>query len=447
MKKILCAFLSVTLVILSTVCCISANAYNTAVCCNADHTCCCCCEHDCNHYCSHDHNDNTLTEPYSYTAYSPSGDTDIKAGEYEPSEDASYTDFIHFHALKGHNITLYLSIKQCPDISGIWCEIRHNPAKLQFTGYDQYYPDTVNTTVNAGFNIFSILFSPNGTNITDEKTIISFSYTLIEDIEQEDAVLSYTLRELIDSHLHDINYQCFGYRVDNNSINIYDTESDTPHIHSPVVHPAVEETCTTEGYSEWVDCSTCGEVLTPRLIIPPRGHDDVLILPVDPTCTTPGKTEEVVCSVCGFVLKPAEEIPALGHLPVTDPAREATCQQTGLTEGSHCSRCNEILKAQEVLPTVPHKFVDGYCIYCGLAEFDTPNPIGVYGDINNDGNITARDALLLLRYTIKLYSFTTVQESVADVNGDNKVNTSDALLIQRHSIGINTKSKIGDYCD
>ncbi|MBQ2152808.1 MAG: hypothetical protein II440_05110 [Clostridia bacterium] len=47
---------------------------------------------------------------------------------------------------------------------------------------------------------------------------------------------------------------------------------------------------------------------------------------------------------------------------------------------------------------------------------------------------------------MKLYSFTTVQESVADVNGDNKVNTSDALLIQRHSIGINTKSKIGDYC-
>ena len=445
MKKILSVFLCAALVILSAVSCITVNAYDTHDCCQdencttANHCCCCCCC-DCEHtaVCG----SNVIT---SHTHGEQAADHDCDC-EQSGSENAYYTDFMHFHAKKGHNITLFLGIRQCEDIEGIWCEIRHDPNKLKYTGYEAYYDDTVNTTVSAGYNLFSILFSPNGTNMTDEKTIISFSYTLITDVEDGDNVLSYTIRELFDSDLNNVNYQCLSYWVENNSISIVDTDSSSPHIHSPVVHPAVPETCTTEGYSEWVDCSTCGEVLTPRLVIPPRGHKDEVILPVDPTCTEPGQSEYYKCSVCGEILVPPTVIPPLGHLEVKDPAQEPTCTHTGLTEGSHCSRCGLVLKAQEEIPTVPHKFVDGYCIYCGIAEFDKPTPIGIYGDVNGDEKITARDALLILRYAIKLTTLTDVQIAVSDVNGDGKANTSDAMLIQRYAIGITTNSKIGDYC-
>ena len=438
MKKVLSVFLSTALVILSAVSCITANAYDTADCCHTEHTGHCdhCC---CDHHAVCGSDDCTAHDHYEQAAVHR---CDCELSE----EDASYTDYIHFHAQKGHNITLFIGIRQCPDIEGIWCEIRHNPNKLKYTGFDAYYDNTVNTTVNSGYNLFSILFDPNGTDMTDEKTIISFSYILLEDIEQEENIISYTIRELFDSELNNVNYQCFSYWVENNSISIVDTDSETPHIHSPVVHPAVPETCTTEGYSEWVDCSTCGEVLTPRLIIPPRGHNDQVVKPVDPTCTQPGQSEYYVCATCGEVLVPPTEIPPLGHLAVTDPAREATCTHTGLTEGSHCSRCGEVLKAQVEIPTVPHKFVDGYCIYCGIAEFDKPTPIGIYGDVNGDEKVSARDALLILRYAIKLNQFTDTQKALADVNGDNKANASDALLIQRYAIGITSNSKIGDYC-
>ena len=56
------------------------------------------------------------------------------------------------------------------------------------------------------------------------------------------------------------------------------------------------------------------------------------------------------------------------------------------------------------------------------------------GDTNHDGEITASDALLIMRYALGLE--TEGNELVMDFNGDGRVDSIDALLVLRRSMGI-----------
>ncbi len=64
------------------------------------------------------------------------------------------------------------------------------------------------------------------------------------------------------------------------------------------------------------------------------------------------------------------------------------------------------------------------------------------GDVNGDGKVTAKDALLILRYTINLQKLDDEQLKVANVLGDGKVSAKDAMHIQRCTIN---NAKIGSY--
>ena len=56
------------------------------------------------------------------------------------------------------------------------------------------------------------------------------------------------------------------------------------------------------------------------------------------------------------------------------------------------------------------------------------------GDVDDDGNISSADALLVLRYSVKLENFTDSQIESADVNKDGDINSADALFILRKSV-------------
>ena len=66
---------------------------------------------------------------------------------------------------------------------------------------------------------------------------------------------------------------------------------------------------------------------------------------------------------------------------------------------------------------------------------EDPNNI-LYGDVNSDGRVTAKDALMVQRYAIKLVSLTPEQWKAADVDIDNKVSGKDALNILRFVINL-----------
>ncbi len=83
-------------------------------------------------------------------------------------------------------------------------------------------------------------------------------------------------------------------------------------------------------------------------------------------------------------------------------------------------------------------FFDVNAINKGIAEFygdPIPQTTGVYGDVDGDGKVSAKDSLLIQRYVIKLVQLGDVQQKAADVNGDGKITAKDALEIQRYSIG------------
>ena len=84
-----------------------------------------------------------------------------------------------------------------------------------------------------------------------------------------------------------------------------------------------------------------------------------------------------------------------------------------------------------------------YRIYSGTSTLkyyahftEVPDePDLLLGDVNFDGVVDVTDALLVLRYTMGLISFTDEQLAVGDMNGDGVVDSTDAVLIMRYTVG------------
>ena len=70
------------------------------------------------------------------------------------------------------------------------------------------------------------------------------------------------------------------------------------------------------------------------------------------------------------------------------------------------------------------------------SDTETDGKPELYGDINGDGKVTAKDSMTVQRYAIKLATLTDEQLKAADVDKDGKVNAKDALYILRCSINL-----------
>lgn len=58
------------------------------------------------------------------------------------------------------------------------------------------------------------------------------------------------------------------------------------------------------------------------------------------------------------------------------------------------------------------------------------------GDANLDGEVTAADAVLILRYVVDIETLSDIAKMLADVNGDGKITAADAAMILRYIVGL-----------
>ena len=61
---------------------------------------------------------------------------------------------------------------------------------------------------------------------------------------------------------------------------------------------------------------------------------------------------------------------------------------------------------------------------------------GYYGDVDNDGDVTAADALMVLKASVRAIQLTDLQAIVARLTRTSNVTAADALTILKYSIGI-----------
>ena len=172
-----------------------------------------------------------------------------------------------------------------------------------------------------------------------------------------------------------------------------------------------EPTEDTEGIMTY-QCTRCGQTMTSTIPALPHNHRYEKKV-VKPTCETDGY-DQYVCP-CGHSYTD-NEVKAAGH-----QWNDATCEVP-----KTCAVCGTVTG-----PLADHIFERGQCKICGAA--DTAFKLG---DVNGDGTLSYKDALKVLRASIKLDTLTAEQEVLADFDGNGTINYEDALKILRTSIGL-----------
>lgn len=81
---------------------------------------------------------------------------------------------------------------------------------------------------------------------------------------------------------------------------------------------------------------------------------------------------------------------------------------------------------------------------CEVVASDEPiSSDGTYGDLDRDGQITANDALAILRSSVGMSELSPEQTVAADVDGDGNITANDALAVLRSSVGMGGDDRIG----
>ncbi len=141
-----------------------------------------------------------------------------------------------------------------------------------------------------------------------------------------------------------------------------------------------DPTVTEEG-SRHKECLTCGEAMSSEAIpvlTPDHVHVGIKwVTAIEANCQRKGKRQQV-CS-CGQVTA-TQEIAKTGHSEQDVLGTAATCTVVGLTDGKKCSVCGTFTVSQLPIQPKGHKFENGTCKNCGIAE-----PYGVW-IVDGNGN-------------------------------------------------------------
>ena len=251
---------------------------------------------------------------------------------------------------------------------------------------------------------------------------------------------------------------CNQYFAPDNTVGKQEDFFIEPNGHGiPEYVPYEAECCFADGNEAYYVCPDCDkmfadadakEELQPEaVIIPAIGHHDlVFIEKLDPGCETPGHKAYYECQRynCGKLFEDAEGtkevteediyIHYITHSMLLQEEKAPTCTEDGYDQHYLCLNCGGTYSGPGVYvdPTVEklgHDYVNGTCTRCGDKETTI-----MKGDVDNDKAITASDARLALRASVKLETLSAAQMQAADVDKEVGVSASDARLILRVAV-------------
>jgi len=154
-------------------------------------------------------------------------------------------------------------------------------------------------------------------------------------------------------------------------------------------------------------------------------HDYISKITAAPSCLDDGLIT-YTCSLCDDSY--TQVLEATGHdykTAVFPPG----CETGGYTEHC-CAVCGDTYRDAEI-PAIGHNYENGVCTACEAKDASVRK-----GDLNNDGEITAADSVLLVRYLAGLQDLNETQLQTADINGDNEVTSADAVMLVRYLAGL-----------
>ncbi len=216
----------------------------------------------------------------------------------------------------------------------------------------------------------------------------------------------------------------------------------------------IQPTATAEGLAE-ARCSDC-QLLIETQVIPSLNpthyhtHGD-WVDGEKSSCFLSG-TRYLKCGdpSCGATFVTAF-VPTSDHIKASEVITPATCTESGLGTVK-CKDCGIVLSERYIDP-LGHRILNwetvkqqtpiaqgeikGKCIICGESVTkEIPKLEALMGDLNYDGDITAIEARMVLRFSAELDTLTDKEKAVADMDSDGKITATDARIILRKSAGL-----------
>ena len=146
----------------------------------------------------------------------------------------------------------------------------------------------------------------------------------------------------------------------------------------------------------------------------------------NPTCTTDG-VKTYSCGNCSSAY--TEKIQSYGHSFSSAVTKNPTCTTDGIKTFA-CNNCTVFYT--ENISSSGHRFANGSCSVCAVRDPDAQKA----GDVDNDGEVTASDARLILRASVGLEFLSDESKKLADINLDGIINSTDARRILRVAVGL-----------
>ena len=266
----------------------------------------------------------------------------------------------------GDTVSVTVSISESTGFILAKANVNYDTKAITFVDY------TVDSTFSADKNVYVSVVNKDGyvavtVNAKDNETEIAstgaiavINFKVVDGFDGETTV-SVTSKKSYIATKDETGKMVNDFTVSGGSTTIKSVASGHVHTYGELV-AEVPATCEATGKAAYYKCAVCGEIFDKdkketteaALVIPAKGHTEVVDPAVEATCETAGKTEGKHCSVCNKVLVEQKEVPAKGHTEVVDPAVEESCITDGKTKGSHCSVCKKVLVAQKRIPATGH---------------------------------------------------------------------------------------------